>query len=163
MIAFDVLGSPAPKGSPRPVIRGGRAFLTPSHSATGQRRLKDWNSAVRAQAVDAIVDLGDSAPSGPLFVGVPLAMELTFRMVRPAGHWGKRGLKPSAPSAPATKPDIDKLTRSTLDCLTGLVFDDDSRVVELVVRKVYADPGREGARIVVRALGELVSRGTEAA
>jgi hypothetical protein len=29
------------------------------------------------------------------------------------------------------------------------VFDDDSRIVELVVRKIDATPGREGARITV--------------
>jgi Holliday junction resolvase RusA-like endonuclease len=62
----------------------------------------------------------------------------------------KRGLKPSAPLTPATKPDIDKLTRSTLDSLIGAVFDDDSRIVRLVVDKQYAVPGAEGARIRVQ-------------
>ncbi len=158
MITIDVLGTPAPKGSVRPVIRAGRAFLTPSHNATGQRKLKSWNTSVREHAVEAIVALGDAAPTGPLFVDAPLAVELTFRMARPSGHWAKKGgLKPSAPSSPAVKPDIDKLTRSTLDCLTGLVFDDDSRIVELVVRKVYAEPGREGARIVVNEFVNTIS------
>lgn len=152
MIAIEVLGTPAPKGSSRPVIRGGRAFLTPSHSATGQRKLTSWNTSVREHAVAAVVGLGDAAPTGPVFVGKPLSVRLTFRMVRPAGHWSKKsggGLLPSAALAPATKPDIDKLARSTLDCLTGLVFDDDSRIVELIACKVYADPGQEGARIEV--------------
>ena len=37
---------------------------------------------------------------------------------------------------PRGKPDIDKLARSTLDSLTGIVFDDDARVAQLELRKV---------------------------
>jgi hypothetical protein len=43
-------------------------------------------------------------------------------------------------------------TRSTLDSLTGIVFDDDARVAQLELRKVYAAPGQEGARIEVSEL-----------
>jgi len=48
-----------------------------------------------------------------------------------------------------TREQFDTL-RELLARAAGLVFDDDSRIVELVVRKVYAEPGREGARITVR-------------
>jgi Holliday junction resolvase RusA-like endonuclease len=74
-----------------------------------------------------------------------------FKLARPGGHWHptKGGLKPSAPAAPRSKPDVDKLARTTLDALTGIAFDDDSRIVDLVTRKRYAEPGREGARITV--------------
>jgi hypothetical protein len=37
-----------------------------------------------------------------------------------------------------------------LVALQRAVFDDDACIVELVVRKVYAQPGREAARIEVR-------------
>ena len=37
----------------------------------------------------------------------------------------------SAPPFKRRKPDIDKLARSTLDSLTGSVFDDDARVARL--------------------------------
>lgn len=144
-VVFDVLGTPAPKGSNRAINIGGRARFVPGGSSINQQKLKSWDVAVRERAQDFTL------VTGPVYVQTPLAVELTFRMARPSGHWAKRGgLKPSAPIAPATKPDIDKLVRSTLDSLTGLVFDDDSRIVELVVRKVYAEPGREGARIVVQ-------------
>ena len=33
--------------------------------------------------------------------------------------------------------DIDKLARTTLDALTGIAFDDDGRIVDLVTRKRY--------------------------
>lgn len=60
---------------------------------------------------------------------------------RPPGKGRNAGkLAPSAPVHPRGKPDIDKLARSTLSSLTGIVFDDDSRIVALSVAKVYAAP-----------------------
>ncbi|HZJ30733.1 MAG TPA: RusA family crossover junction endodeoxyribonuclease [Vicinamibacterales bacterium] len=61
-------------------------------------------------------------------------------------------LAPSAPALPRGKPDIDKLARSTLDALSGIVFDDDARVASLELRKVYAAPGDEGATITVEGM-----------
>jgi Holliday junction resolvase RusA-like endonuclease len=145
MIEIDVLGTPAPKGSNRAMVRGGHAVFVPGGSKVNQVKLKSWDVAVREEALE---QLGQRTE--PVFVGVPLAVTITFRLARPAGHWSKRhGLKPSAPQFPAVKPDIDKVTRATLDSLSGLVFDDDARIVELVVRKRYAEPGREGAEIRV--------------
>lgn len=127
------------------------AFSIPGGSKSTAKKLASWDVAVRHAAIDAVVTLGDAAPTGPLFVDIPLAVEMTFRMARPSGHWSKRGgLKLSAPVAPSVTPDIDKIVRSTLDSITGLIFDNDSRVVELVARKIYAEPGTEGARIAVR-------------
>lgn len=144
MITIDVLGTPAPKGSSRAMVRGGRAVNVPGGSDVGRTKLKSWDRSVRESASDVI-----GKRTEPVYIGVPLLVAIEFRMARPAGHWGKRGLRSSAPSSPTTKPDIDKLARSTLDSLTGLAFDDDSRIVRLACTKVYADPGREGASITV--------------
>jgi Holliday junction resolvase RusA-like endonuclease len=41
-----------------------------------------------------------------------------------------------------TKPDTDKLIRSVLDALTGIVWTDDSQVVEILARKQFGiQPG----------------------
>jgi Holliday junction resolvase RusA-like endonuclease len=160
VIGFDVLGTPAPKGSNRAILRGGQARFVPGGSPTNQRALKSWDVAVREAARDSVaVQVFDGGtPDRPAFVDQALAVEITFWLTRPGGHWAKPtkknpspGLKPSAPSMPAVKPDVDKLARATCDSLSGIVFDDDARIVELLVRKVYAEPGCEGARIVVRA------------
>jgi Holliday junction resolvase RusA-like endonuclease len=142
MITIDVLGTPAPKGSSRAFYKAGmkRAVIVKDNN----EKQKGWDRNVRESASEVLGELAE-----PVFMGVPLVVSLEFRMVRPGGHYGTKGLKPSAPSAPATKPDIDKLARSTLDALTGLCFDDDARIVRLSVTKLYADPGREGARITV--------------
>lgn len=148
---IEVLGTPAPKGSSRAMMRGGFAVNVPSGSNASRDKLKSWDVAVR-QAASAIVG-GVTAP--PL-VDVPLEVRILFRMARPAGHWGKGKnagrLAPGAPEYPRTKPDADKLARSTLDSLSGIVFDDDSRIVVLHVEKRYAAPGDEGATIRVEPM-----------
>lgn len=146
MIIFDVLGTPAPKGSNRAMVRGGRAVFVPGGSKVNQTKLKGWDASVREAALE---QLGPCL--APRFVDVPLAVSIVFRLARPGGHWRpKGGLKPSAPPFPSKKPDADKLARATLDSLSGLVFDDDARIVRLVVTKVFAEPGHEGATIQVQ-------------
>lgn len=149
-ILLQVAGRPAPKGSGRAIMRGGRAIHVPSGSDVNRANLQSWDQAVRLAANEAI--LGANSPP---FVDVPIAVSVTFRMARPSGHWRKKGgLKPSAPRFPASKPDLDKLARATADSLKGVVYDDDSRIVALTLRKAYAAPGQEGASIVVEAFGE---------
>ena len=149
MIRFDVLGTPAPKGSNRAVLNKHthRAMMIPGGSNTNEHKIYAWNIAVREAAREAC---GRSLNT-PYFIHAPLIVTILFRMQRPSGHWGKKGLKPSAPQYPTVKPDIDKLARTTLDALTGIVFDDDSRIVSLVCTKVFAKPGEEGMGIEIRA------------
>ena len=143
MIVLDVLGRPAPKGSARAFYKAGmkRAIVVKDND----ERQRSWDRAVREVASEVLGELVE-----PVYTRIAVSVAIEFRLARPAGHWGARGLKPSAPIAPATKPDIDKLTRATLDSLIGLAFDDDSRVVQLAISKLYASPGQEGARITVQ-------------
>lgn len=156
VVSFAVLGSPAPKGSSRAFFnrKTQRAQLAPSGSAVNERKLKSWSAAVRDAALWVIG--GGAAIAAPRFVMQPLQVQLTFYMQRPSAHWGSGKnageVKASAPSWPMTKPDFDKLTRTTLDAMTGLVYDDDARIAQSVIVKAWASPGREGAFIVVGAL-----------
>lgn len=144
-ILLNVLGTPAPKGSNRAMLRGGRAVFVPGGSKVNQSALRSWADSVR-HACQSFV----SERSSPVFTQVPVAVAITFRLKRPAGHWAKSGgLKTSAPIAPSVKPDVDKLARSTLDALSGAIFDDDSRIVCMRATKEYAQPGHEGATIRV--------------
>jgi Holliday junction resolvase RusA-like endonuclease len=141
VIVIDVLGSPAPKGSNRAMLRGGFAVMVPGSSDVGKKRMRSWERAVRDAALDACSVVLDR----------PVSVAVIFRLKRPKGHWTKRGeVRPSAPKRPSVKPDLDKLARTTLDALTGVAFSDDARIVELALHKTYAQPGHEGARIVVR-------------
>lgn len=150
MIIIDVLGTPAPKGSSRAFVnrKTGAAIMAPGGSKVNQEKIKNWNAAVREAALEAIGERVD-----PVFVARCLVVEVVCYMRRPAGHWGKGKnagrILPSAPPAPMSKPDGDKLLRTTWDALTGIAFDDDSRIVDGIIRKRWAEPGREGARITV--------------
>jgi len=154
VIQFEVLGTPAPKGSTRAMLIGGRPRVIASGTTVNQQKLKAWDVAVREAAREAI---GDA--SAPPFVKVPVRIAITFRMARPSGHYSKATgkLKPSAPSYPTTKPDSSKLLRQTEDTLTGIVFDDDARIVQTFVEKLYAEPGDEGAVIIVEAMSSVAT------
>lgn len=153
MIRLEVHGAPAPKGSVQAFVRGGRAQIVTGGAKSTRAHMKAWDAAVRQAACDARSPTGASF-DGPSWVKTPIEIAIAFRMARPAGHWSanpkKPGLKASAPMVPIVKPDIDKLVRTTLDAMTGILFDDDSAVVELNVSKMYAAPGTEGATILIR-------------
>jgi hypothetical protein len=153
VIAFEVIGSPASKGSSRAMILGGRAVNVPSGSNKNRDMQKSWAHDVThaaSVAVQATHSTSDGPTEGVPFAGQPLLVTVTFRLVRPQGHYGKKGLKDSAPTAPHVKPDLDKLVRCTLDPLEGIVFDGDARIVQLRASKQYANPGQPpGASIRV--------------
>ncbi len=144
-IRLEVLGRPAPKGSSRAMLIAGFARNVPSGSNVNRNNLKSWDQAVRLAANEVA-----AGRPGPIFVDVPIRLTIIFKLARPMGHWAKRGgLKPSAPRWPATKPDFDKLTRATADSLKGTIYDDDSRIVQAEISKIYASPGTEGAIITI--------------
>jgi Holliday junction resolvase RusA-like endonuclease len=144
-LTIDVIGAPAPQGSKRAFVVNGRAVM-----AESSKKVKPWRQDVAAAAETAAQHAGWQIP--------PDAIELTitFYMPRPGYHFGTgknaARLKPSAPRWVSKKPDIDKLTRSTLDALTTSgVIKDDAQVARLVVEQRYADAAT-GARIVITPL-----------
>lgn len=51
---------------------------------------------------------------------------------------------------PKSKPDLDKLVRGICDALQGVIYTQDSRVVQVITAKTYNDHGRlPGCRIEV--------------
>jgi Holliday junction resolvase RusA-like endonuclease len=150
VVAFFVEGIPRPGGSKRGfIIRSGgkpdRIAMTDASGVAG----KNWRQDVRAAAIIAMA-------RRRILTG-PLEAQITFNMPRPKGHYGTgknaSRLKDSAPTAPTTRPDLDKLSRSVLDALKGIVWPDDSVVVRKLVQKDYAlPPMGSGAYISVRQL-----------
>ena len=139
MISFFIPGEPSPKGSKRGFARGNKVIMVESAG----EKLQSWNRSVYESAHDAMCGLR-------AFVNTPLKVRLEFVLTRPAGHLKKR--KP--PVAPHVKPDVDKLVRATLDPMTMLVFDDDSRIVRLDAAKRYAALGETpGCHVRVEVFG----------
>lgn len=120
-ITITVYGQPAPQGSKRHV---GNGVMIES-----SKKVKPWRADVKAAATGAV----DLLPGWTPLDG-PLSVSMVFTTLRPKGHYGTGRnagtVRASAPSRPATIPDLSKLVRSTEDALTALVWADDARVVE---------------------------------
>jgi Holliday junction resolvase RusA-like endonuclease len=132
-LVIDVAGKPVTQGS-KNVGRYGGVYESASAD------LKTWRGAVAVATVKAIRDQWRSFDIA-CPAGTPVQVEITFLFARPAGHFTRgasRSLRPNIPAHPATRPDIDKLTRAVLDALkTGRAYSDDGQVVDLIVRKRY--------------------------
>ena len=137
-LSFTVHGEPIPQGSMRAFLPKGwkRPIITAAN-----KRTKPWRQEVAGAALSAMEkDLMDCAGKN-----VPLRLVVTFKLQKP------KSVKKSVIEK-VTKPDLDKLVRSVLDSLTGIVWTDDSQVVEILARKQFGTPG---AQIVVEELGGL--------
>lgn len=152
-LTITIDGLPAPQGSKKgfPVRRPNGTIGVALTESAGHR-VSAWRQDVRAAASATMTATGWQPPTR----GMPVAIELEFYLPRPKAHYrtGRNAtrLRASAPALPATKPDLDKLVRATLDALTSAgVYPDDSAVCRIETEKLYAPPGTNpGATITVR-------------
>jgi Holliday junction resolvase RusA-like endonuclease len=131
-VGFHVAGRPIPQGSKRWV---GRMI------DANQEALLSWRAAVAAAAQLAM----ERHPLHRQPVSCPLRLHVEFMFPRPTGHMGtgrnSHILKPSAPMHRIGTPDLDKLIRAFCDACTGIVFVDDSQIVELQAAKKFGPAG----------------------
>lgn len=137
MISFFVPGCPQPGGSKKGFVnpKNGRVIITEDNV-----RSKDWRASVAQAAYE-------NFPK-PLEGALHVIFE--FYLQRPKGHFGKKGLRQSAPLFPTTRPDVLKLSRVTEDAMKGISFRDDSQIVMETLTKLYGE--RIGARITIHEL-----------
>lgn len=107
-------------------------------------KLKVWRKAIAAACQNVISE------EHSLLLG-PVRVEVEFYLPRPSSvSMRKRAL-------PIVPPDLDKLLRALLDGIgqghdtgkvgDGMIWGDDSQVVEIVAKKFYADDRAPGADI----------------
>lgn len=99
-----------------------------------------------------VSDAAVTAMAGRELIDGPCMLTVDFYMPRPKWHFGKSGLRSSAPRYPTTRPDATKLLRSTEDAMRGIVWRDDSQVVRQNVCKWYADHKPAQCEIVITDL-----------
>lgn len=147
-LSFRVFGTPATSGSKHPhaIYRGKkgepRVFTGKVVAVEDCKRAKPWRVDVQWAARAAMASAGTLT----LLEG-PLVLHVVFVMPRPKYHYGKRGLKPSAPAFHTVKPDRCKLERLIEDALTSVVWRDDAQVVAHHAWKIYGD--EPGARVMI--------------
>lgn len=126
MILICIPGQPVPKGRPRAVkMRKGIRMYTPP-------KTKAYEEAC---AVEAKVAMHGAEPlSGPveiqmqIFVKIPTSYN---KAKREACRLGK--------IVPTSSADIDNVAKSVMDSFNGIVWKDDSQVVDAHLTKRFAD------------------------
>ena len=128
-VSLSVTGNPASQGSH--AIMNGRIVQVNSS------KHKAWRKAIVQEAIATLPD--DWQP-----IDEPCELIVNFYMPKPASV--KRSL-------PTVSPDLDKLIRAVGDSLTDSgVVTDDSRIVRISARKLYAEGIAPGATIQVKTL-----------
>jgi Holliday junction resolvase RusA-like endonuclease len=146
LVEFAVHGKPEQRGSKQPfVIYSDRKNKIPARREDGSIMINMTDENVRSKAwMEKVTMAGHRAWKKPPLTGVALDVVVAFFMPRPDGDYGSgrfRGVvKDSAPARPRKTPDLDKLARSTLDALSGVIWEDDKLIVGLTLDEWYAVP-----------------------
>lgn len=136
LFELTVPGVAQPAGSKRAI----------HHKTTGRIIVMDANPKSRAWKRE-VAQVAMLARTGPDLLDGPLVAEFLFVVPRPKGHFGKRGLLPSAPQFPAVRPDALKLARAVEDALSKVVYRDDGQIVREILEKRYGDSPRCEVRL----------------
>lgn len=130
LVEFTIPGDPQTKGNLRRAPHGG---------------LYDSNKELAAWANQAAA-AGADAMNGRRPITTPVRITVQFVFARPKAHTTTKGLSAEGKRHPypasRSAGDLDKLERAVGDALTGVVFDDDSRIVQKVSSKVWGDRPR---------------------
>lgn len=101
---------------------------------------KPWQAVVSSAAQDAMINLSDDAA---FIFDAALIASFRFYVPRPKSHYNSKGeLKANAPAFVTKKPDVLKLARAVEDAMTGIVYRDDSQIVQEHLFKSYGEPAR---------------------
>lgn len=124
MITFTVYGEPVAQGRPRASTQGGFVRLY------DPKKSKDYKDYVRLAATE-------HAPAA-LLEG-PLGMVLTvYRSIPKSFSKKKAALAEEGEIRPVSKPDVDNYLKGVKDALKGVIWKDDSQVVEVFAQKRYS-------------------------
>lgn len=136
-IRFTVYAKAEPQGSAKGFVVKGRAIVTSDNT-----KMRSYRAEVTREARACLSDLGIAEP----FIGkhIPVLFEMHCFFRRPPSIPKKR-------KAMVVNPDLSKLLRSTEDAMIGILYHDDSQIVQAKISKDYASDGIERVEIVVSA------------
>lgn len=127
-IYFTVLGKAQPQGSIKAFMIGGKPRLTSDNT-----KMKPYRQQVGWSALDARTDAGYSGLFAEKHVAV--GVDIKFYFAKPPSISKKR-------IHVVVKPDIDKICRSSIDAMTGILYADDAQIISLTAIKEYGIPER---------------------
>lgn len=126
-VVIELAGVPVGKGRPRFVRKTGHAY-TPA-------KTEKYESHLRYAAQEAMT--GRALLDGPVSVAITVHLPI-------APSWPKRRQEAARQGAllPTSRPDIDNYLKAAADALNGVVFNDDSQIVDCCISKTYSDKPR---------------------
>lgn len=133
-LTFRAFGTPVTQGSMSARVVNGRTIVYHQRDA----QLQSWRADV-AEAAFLALHLAGWERNMPTLV----RLDMRFLFRRPDSHYTAAGGIRAHAKAAAPGADLDKLVRAVLDALSGVLYDDDRRVVELSATKEWArsEPG----------------------
>lgn len=138
MIQFTVYGEPVAQGRPRASTQGGFVRLY------DPKKSRDYKDYVRLAATE-------HAP--PKLLEGPLAvMIIAYRSIPKSFSMKKAAAAEAGQLYPTSKPDADNYLKGVKDALKGVIWVDDSQVVDAYARKRYSNKPR--IEVKIRQLGE---------
>ncbi|GIO36233.1 hypothetical protein J41TS12_10940 [Paenibacillus antibioticophila] len=133
IVQFTIYGEPVAQGRPKFSTAGGFA------KAYDPAKSRDYKDYVRLAATE-------HAPKVPL--EGPIGMVLTVYRSTPKSFSKRRAaLAEAGEITPTTKPDVDNYLKGVKDALKGIIWRDDSQVVEVYARKRYSTRPRIEVKI----------------
>lgn len=143
-----------PAGQPRvkATVRGKHAGVyTPQTVGTGVNKRPHPAVEFRHAVQQAV---WPALPTGFELLNSPTRLSIMAWFQRTQSDTKKT--KPNPPLWKTGTPDADNVAKSVMDCLTGIVWRDDSIICDLNSRKAIVEPGQQpGVEILIEDLSGL--------
>jgi Holliday junction resolvase RusA-like endonuclease len=125
MVTFKVEGTPVPKARARHVLHGTRLrSYTPEKTRTYEALIKE----AAKQAMGSTEPL-ETPVTLYLYIRVPIPKSCTKKRLEAIANGSEKPIK---------KPDASNILKSVEDGMNGVVYKDDSQIVNIHVTKVYS-------------------------
>jgi len=137
-VQFFIPGAPVAKGRPR-VMKSGVTF-TPQKTRDAEKM---------------VAVIAERAMKGKPPLAGPLAMTYHVTLGVPES-WPNRKRQDAflGTLMPIGRPDLDNIAKLVADACNGIVYADDSQIVEMNLRKSYGN-GEIGAKVLISSVGTL--------
>lgn len=129
MIKFTVLGEPIAQGRPRATSINGRVRM---YDPAKSRNYKDYVRLVAS----------DHAPDRLIETAIGLKVTVYRSIPKKYSSKVKTEMCERGEIVPTTKPDADNYLKAIKDALNGVIWRDDSQIVDVQVRKRYSNKPR---------------------
>lgn len=139
IIQFTVYGEPVAQGRPRATTFGGRVRMY------DPKKSSDYKDYVRLVA-------SEHAPERLIEGPVTVVMRF-FKPIPTSFGKRKAAMAEAGMIRPTNKPDLDNFIKSIKDSLSGIIWKDDSQIVDIQAGKWYG--GRPRVEIAIQEIKEV--------